>query len=63
LFDDYAGALFRSPELSRLELARVLPGLAEVDDLPEDVRRLLGWEEGDARAPGAYPYRDSWSDR
>jgi hypothetical protein len=62
-FDGYVGALFRSPELSRLELARVLPGLADVDDLPEDVRRLLGWREGDARAPGAYPYEDSLPNR
>ena len=46
-FDDYAGALFRSPELRRYELARLLPGLAPVDDLPADVRRLLGWREGE----------------
>jgi len=56
-FDDYAGALFRSPELRRYELARLLPGLAPVDDLPADVRRLLGWREGETRAPGAYPVR------
>jgi len=55
-FSEWAGALFRSPELRRLELARALPGLANVDDLPVEVRRLLGWREGDARAPGAYPY-------
>ncbi|MCG6920459.1 MAG: right-handed parallel beta-helix repeat-containing protein [Acidobacteria bacterium] len=62
-FDGYVGALFRSPELRRLELARVLPGLADVDDLPAEVRRLLGWREGDARAPGAYPYGESPSKR
>ncbi len=44
-------------ELRRYELARLLPGLAAVDDLPADVRRLLGWREGDARTPGAYPFR------
>jgi len=58
-FAGWAGALFRSPELSRFELARPLPGLSGVDDLPAEVRRLLGWKEGDARTPGAYPYRES----
>jgi hypothetical protein len=62
-FSEYAGALFRSPELRRLDLARVLPGLAEVDDLPTEVRQLLGWEEGAARAPGAYPYGNDLSSR
>jgi hypothetical protein len=55
--DDYVGALFRSPELRRYELARLPPGLSAVDDLPADVRRLLGWREGDARTPGAFPFR------
>jgi len=54
---DYVGALFRSPELRRYELARLLPGLAPVDDLPADVRRLLGWPEREPRTPGAYPSR------
>ena len=43
-------------ELRRYELARLLPGLATADDLPADVRRLLGWREGDAPTPGAYPF-------
>jgi hypothetical protein len=51
-----AGALFRSPELRRLDLARDLPGLAPAE-LPAEVRKLLGWREG-ARAPGAYPNGD-----
>jgi hypothetical protein len=54
-FADYVGALFRSPELRRYELARLLPGLAPADDLPAEVRRLLGWRQGEPRAPGAYP--------
>ena len=54
---DYAGALFRSPELRRYDLARPLPGLSPADDLPDDVRRLLGWPEREPRAPGAFPYR------
>jgi hypothetical protein len=57
VFDNYAGALFRSLDLRRLELVRLPPGLPQVDDLPADVRRLLGWREGDARTPGAYPFR------
>ena len=54
---DSVGALFRSPELRRYELARPLPGPAPADDLPADVRRLLGWPEQEPRTPGAYPSR------
>jgi hypothetical protein len=54
---DYAGAVFRSPELRRYELARLLPGLAPAGELPAEVRRLLGWREGEPRTPGAYPFR------
>ena len=54
---DYVGALFRSPELRRYELARLLPGLPQVDDLPADIRRLLGWPEAQPRTPGAFPFR------
>jgi hypothetical protein len=56
-FTDYAGALFKSLELRRYELARLLPGLAPAGDLPAEVRRLLGWREGEPRTPGAYPFR------
>jgi hypothetical protein len=57
-FLDYAGALFRSPELRRLELARALPGLKAADDLvPAEVRRLLGWPEKGTLAPGAFQAR------
>jgi hypothetical protein len=60
---DDAGALFRSPELRRYELARLPPGLAPaVDDLPADVRRLLGWPE-EPRTPGAYPFRPAGAPR
>jgi Right handed beta helix region len=54
---DYTGALFRSPELRNLELARLLPGLPAADLLPVEVRRLLGWPEKEPRAPGAFPFR------
>jgi hypothetical protein len=53
----YSGALFRSPELRRLELVRPLPGLPAASSLPVEVRRLLGWPEKDALTPGAFPTR------
>jgi hypothetical protein len=55
VYADYAGALFRSPELSNYELARPLPGLPPTDDLPAEVARLLGWPAGEPRTPGAFP--------
>ena len=57
LLDAFDGALFRSPELRRFELARLLPGLPAAEDLPLDIRRALGWPEREPRTPGAYPYR------
>jgi hypothetical protein len=52
--DGYAGAVFRSPELRRYELAGPLPGVAPLDLLPPDVRRLLGWPDKKPLAPGAF---------
>jgi hypothetical protein len=54
-YADYAGALFRSPELSNYGLARPIPGLQPTDDLPAEVARLLGWPAAQTRTPGAYP--------
>ncbi|HVO11368.1 MAG TPA: right-handed parallel beta-helix repeat-containing protein [Vicinamibacteria bacterium] len=54
VYADYAGALFRSPELSRYELAQPLPGLQPTDDLPAEVATLLGWPAAQPRTPGAY---------
>ena len=54
---EYRGALFRSPELRRLDLARPLPGLPAPPGLPAELRRLLGWPEREPLAPGAYPPR------
>jgi hypothetical protein len=54
-FDGTSGVL-RSPELRRYDLARLPPGLAPADDLPAEVRSLLGWPAGEPRAPGAYPF-------
>lgn len=47
------GAVFRSPELRRFELARVPEGVQPLP-VPADLRKLLGWSA--ARAlPGAFP--------
>jgi len=56
-FSDYAGALFRSPELRRLELAGPLSGVPALEVLPAEVRRLLGWPEKGPLTPGAFPAR------
>jgi hypothetical protein len=50
----YTGALFRSPELRNYELAQLPPGIQPVADVPDDVRRVLGWSAG-TFAPGAFP--------
>ena len=49
----YDGAVFRSPELRRFELARVTDGVRPVP-VPAEVRKLLGWGSG-AHVPGALP--------
>jgi len=54
-FPGYAGALFRSPELSNYELTRPLPGPPPTDDLPAEVAKLLGWPAAQTRTPGAFP--------
>ena len=56
-FDGWAGALFRSPELSNYELARVPEGLPPADDVPPEVAKLLGWPSGAPRTPGAFQPR------
>ncbi len=49
----YPGAVFRSPELARFELARRLPGMEEVP-VAEEARRVLRWE-APTHVPGAWP--------
>ena len=46
-----------APSCGGYELARLLPGLPAADDLPADVRRLLGWSGKEPLAPGAFPAR------
>jgi hypothetical protein len=48
-----AGAIFRSPELRRYELARVPKGVQPLP-VPAEVRRVTGWTET-TRLPGALP--------
>jgi len=52
----WAGALFRSPELSNYELAQPLPGVPSSDDVPAEVAKLLGWPAAQTRTPGAFPF-------
>jgi hypothetical protein len=56
-FTGWAGALFRSPELRRLELAGPLPGVPALEGMPAEARRLLGWPEKGPLTPGAFPAR------
>ncbi len=49
------GALFQSPELKRYELIQDISLPETAPALPENVRRLLGWQEQEAVLPGAYP--------
>lgn len=52
-FAGYEGAVFRSPELRRFELARVPEGVQPLP-VPADVRKAVGWTEA-AHLPGALP--------
>ncbi|WP_202842245.1 right-handed parallel beta-helix repeat-containing protein [Luteimonas saliphila] len=56
LLDGYAGALFRSVELRRFELAGRPPGVEEVAVTPEALE-ALGWRAGKT-LPGAVPAAD-----
>jgi parallel beta-helix repeat protein len=49
----YEGAVFRSPELRRFELARVPEGVEPLGVTPE-LRQLLGWRDA-THLPGALP--------
>ena len=52
----YYGSLFKSQELANYELIRA-PWALPAESLPAEIRRLLGWQERDARTPGAFPIR------
>ena len=53
----YAGALFRSPELRRYDLAAPLPATVTEDPVPDTIRKVAGWQPDARRLPGAYPLR------
>jgi hypothetical protein len=53
LADDF-GAVFKSPELGNYELIRALPVALPPVTLSTEIQRLLGWQEREARSPGAY---------
>jgi hypothetical protein len=57
--NNYAGALFRSPELRNLEPAGPLPATMTADPVPDAIRKLAGWLPDAARLPGAYPRKPS----
>lgn len=48
------GSVVHSVDLKNFELVADLPATAP---LPEDIRKLLGWTEADAKTAGAYPKR------
>jgi parallel beta-helix repeat protein len=54
--DAAPGAVVRSMDLGNYQLNHVLERAAGAPALPEDVRKLLGWTEAEARTVGAYPF-------
>ena len=47
-------SIFKGPDLGRYELLHALPG---GEPLPADIRKMLGWSEGEARPVGAFPFQ------
>ncbi|HUG09754.1 MAG TPA: right-handed parallel beta-helix repeat-containing protein [Opitutaceae bacterium] len=54
--DAAPGAIVRSMDLGNYQLNHALERTAGAPALPEDVRKLLGWSEAEARTVGAYPF-------
>ncbi len=48
-------SVLKGPDLGHFELQRALPNAGAINFLPPEVRSLLGWNEEEARTPGAYP--------
>jgi hypothetical protein len=55
--DRTPNSVFKGLDLGRFELTQALPATPAVGALPADVRKLLGWNEEEARSAGAYPFR------
>ncbi|HSW38477.1 MAG TPA: right-handed parallel beta-helix repeat-containing protein, partial [Acidobacteriota bacterium] len=56
-FDMTPGSVFKGPDIGRFDLLKALPGMDEIELLPDDVRQLLGWSREQARTVGAYPMK------
>jgi hypothetical protein len=54
-FANYDGPLFRSLELGNYQLLKGFPGSKSASDLPDEIRKLLGYPKKGARFVGAYP--------
>jgi len=48
-------SVLKGPDLGNFELQRALPNAPARNFLPPEVRSLLGWNEEEAKTPGAYP--------
>jgi parallel beta-helix repeat protein len=46
-------SIFKGPDVGRYELREAIRGK---EDIPAEVRTLLGWSEQQARTPGAFPF-------
>jgi hypothetical protein len=55
VFANYDGPLFKSATLSNYELLEAFPGSKKASPLPNEISKLLGWEEQESRFPGAFP--------
>jgi parallel beta-helix repeat protein len=50
-------SVLKGPDLGHFELQGSLPDPPAGNFLPSEVRELLGWNEAEAKTPGAYPLR------
>jgi len=53
--DQSPRSVLKGPDLGNFELQHDLANAPANDLLPADVRALLGWNEAEAKTPGAYP--------
>jgi parallel beta-helix repeat protein len=53
--DQSPRSVLKGPDLGHFELQRAVANAPATDLLPADVRALLGWNEAEAKTPGAYP--------
>lgn len=54
-YENYFGPLFQGEQLSRFGLLGEFPGAKSSAPLPDDVARLLDWENAPTGFPGAFP--------